>query len=167
MPHRSLREYHQKARDTFELHFFDRPLGLLLVIGYKAIWGLASVTSGIFVILQIPNYAVALSNDTQDLFWRWIFEKFALYHLNPSTFSTVIIGLGITKILLAICLWYRFQLIRDIGLAFFSAMGIYGIYHATTHFSLITSFALFVDICAVLYFWKILPIHLTKEHIYE
>lgn len=149
------------------LHIADRPMGLLLIMAYKGIWGIVETASGAFFFLSQGYIAKELAEDPQDQLANWLLSFIEKNSIDTHILGSIFVGIGFTKILLAICLWYRFSAIREIGIAFFSLIGVYGVYHISTRFSFITLFVLLLDLCSLYYFWKILPTHLTKKHIYE
>ncbi len=148
-------------------HIADRPVGLLLVMAYKGVWGLVEVASGLFFFLSKGYLAAELGDDPQDQLANWIISNIEQYHIDTHMLGAIFIGIGLTKLLLAACLWFRFAAIREIGLAFFSLVGFYGLYRITVHFSYVTLFALFLDLCSLYYFWEYLPKHLTRKQLYE
>ena len=167
MARKTLQEYRKGAHEALEAHYFDRPAGLLLVIAYKGLWGMAEIVSGTLLIVFRTVIAAELSDDPQDLLANWLYSHLETYHVDPLYVGSIVIGFGLIKVILAMCLWYRFALIREIGLVFFSLVGAYGVYYLTLQYSQVTFFALLFDLCALYYFWKILPKHLTKKMIYE
>lgn len=149
-------------------HYFDRPLGLVLIVGYKIIWGLTEILFGVLLMFSYQLVASELLEDPQDLLANWILG--GLHYVSradTSYFGSIIIAFGLVKIMLGLCLWARVPLVRDIGVVFFLAVALYGLYHLIGHFSWLTLSGLVVDMSALYYFWAILPKHLTKRMVYE
>ncbi len=149
----------------FERHYFDRPLGLLLIIGYKALWGLSELAAGVTFLFSYRLIAEELLEDPQDLLANWILA----HATKPQTITLgeVFLALGAIKLLLALALWFRLRYIRVLGLLFFGSVAAFGLAHLAFHFSWQTLAGIVLDLGAFLYFWKILPKHLTKKLIYE
>ncbi len=152
-------------RIDLERHYFDRPLGLLLIIGYKTVWGLSELVTGAMFFFSYRLIAEELLEDPQDLFANWI-----LAHITKPqtiTLGEIFLALGAIKLILAVCLWFRLRYIRLLGLLFFGSIGAFGLTHLLFHFSWQTVAGLILDLGSFAYFWKILPKHLTKKMIYE
>lgn len=148
-----------------ERHYFDRPLGLLLIIGYKTLWGLSEIATGTAFLFSYRFLTGELLEDPQDLLANWF-----LTHLTKPqtiTLGEVFLALGVIKLILAVALWFRLKYIRLLGLLFFGSVGAFGLTHLAFHFSWQTLVGLLLDLGALLYFWRILPNHLTKKMIYE
>ena len=149
-------------------HYFDRPLGLILIIGYKLIWGSAEMMIGWIVMHSYNILTRELVEDPQDLLARTILSRFQFSHGDLVQIGSIVFGLGLMKVLLAACLWVRMRYIREVGLVIFSATGLFGLYHLLSHFSWITIMALCADFIFIYYFYAILPKHLNPaDQLYE
>lgn len=152
--------------------YFRRPWGLILIVAYKGIWGTVEIIlgSGALVLSHMLRQASAsnfilnffsdeLAKDPQDIFVNWL-----LAHVSWLNFSLYVgaglIVFGLAKLVLAVGVWYRSWLIRDIGVVFFSGVAVYGVVEMAINFSLFKTIALFVDILILFYFWHMLPKHL-------
>ncbi|MFA6503654.1 MAG: DUF2127 domain-containing protein [Patescibacteria group bacterium] len=147
-------------------HYFDRPLCLVLIVFYKAIWGFLETLLGIFIFYSYRLVTNELMEDPQDLLANWIISHFNVTR-STATFGTIVIALGLTKMILAAAIWLRYKFVRELGIVFFSLIAIYGAYHSFVRFSWFTYFALVIDLVALAYFIFELPKHLKKSGIYE
>lgn len=148
-------------------HLFGRPVGLVAIIFYKAIWGILELAAGVALILSNRFLVHELIEDPQDLLARWVLTHLQLSHHDLWTFSAIVIGFGFMKLLLAACLWKRLPLVRELGLLVFTLVGLFGGYHLILHFSWVTLGAVLMDVLSLLYFWFILPKHLSKHALFE
>lgn len=149
-------------------HYFDRPLGLLLIIAYKFIWGSTEMMIGWIVMHSYNVLTRELVEDPQDLLARTLLGRFQFDHGDLVQIGSIVFALGLIKVLLATCLWMRVRYIREIGLVIFSTTGLYGLYHIMWHFSWITIMALCADFVFIYYFYAILPKHLNPaDQLYE
>lgn len=149
------------------LHYRGRPIGLLLIIGYKAIWGIIEVVSGILLLYSYQIITKELIEDPQDQLARWILDHVYATNTSHVPIVALFISFGILKILLALCLWFRIRFVREIGLIFFSLVACFGVYSLITHFSLFILVVLAADVSALYYFLKILPKHLGPHMMYQ
>jgi len=155
---------YQKIRDT-GWHFNGRPLGLILIVVYKFIWGSIEVLSGILLYFSSFLIARELVEDPQDLFVNWLLTN---NHINLSAakeFGIIIGLLGLGKVLIAFGIWYRSALMRDIGIAYFSLIGAYAIFSILSHFTIFKLLTLVADLAILYYLWQILPKHLKHGEI--
>jgi uncharacterized membrane protein len=145
------------------IHLFGRPLGLVLLVLYKAIWGAFEVAAGILIMLSYRVLSGELTEDPQDLFATWLFAHLGVEH--AYRIGAIVLLLGITKIVIAVGVWYRSWLLRDGALIFFGMAAIYGCYEVLLHFSIFKLGALVMDLFLLWYFWKILPKHLHDRKV--
>lgn len=152
--------------------YFKRPWGLILIVAYKGIWGTVEIIlgSGALILSHMLRQTSAsnfilnffsdeLAKDPQDIFVNWI-----LAHVSWLNFSLYVgwglIIFGLAKLVLAIGVWYRSWLMRDLGVLFFSGVAVYGVVELAVNFSFFKTTALFLDIVILFYFWHMLPKHL-------
>ena len=144
-------------------HFRGRPLGLMLILGYKAVWGMFGVAAGTLTFFSSNFITNELIEDPQDLFLNWL-----LTHAHVDTGSLKKIGVffvivGITNLILATGLWYRSWKIRNVMLVFFAAVTAYGIFHLSEKPTLPNTAFVLVDLFITFYLWKMLPKHLIAD----
>lgn len=147
-------------------HFEHRPLGLLTIIAYKAVWGFVEILAGIVLLFSSKLIAGELLEDPQDLLIHWLLSHVQYNQKDALYLGIVVMLLGIGKLILAVGLWNRSFLVRRFGLFFFSVLAVYGAYHLTAvRFSFFKLGALLVDLSILYYFWKVLPHHLRHGEI--
>ncbi|MFA5413507.1 MAG: DUF2127 domain-containing protein [Patescibacteria group bacterium] len=152
--------------------YFKRPLGLILIVAYKGIFGLVEIVLGsldLFLVYVVRHVATSefisvwitkeLAEDPQDIFINWLLSH-AGWVKSSLAVGWVLIILGAIKIILAIGVWYRLWIVRDIGVIFFSGVAVYGVYELAVNFSLLKMIILFFDMLILFYFWQALPKHL-------
>jgi uncharacterized membrane protein len=150
------------------VHYFDRPLGLLLIIAYKLLWGSAEMMIGWIVMHSYNILSQELVEDPQDLLARTVLTQFHLTPHDLTQIGSIVFSFGLMKVLLAGCLWMRVRYIREVGLVIFSTTALYGMYHLFVRFSWITVIAVCADFVFIYYFYQILPRHLNpKDQLYE
>ncbi len=154
-----------------------RPPSLVLVVVYKAVMGTLEIISGVLIFIfsflagKIGAsdwvqgiIAHELAQDPQDRFINWLtsldLHSVQVFSLRLGIF---IFFLGVIKIILAIGVWKRSMLVRNIGLWFFLGLGLFGVYDIIAHFSIFKCIALLLDLFILYYFWKILPRHIKIE----
>ncbi|MFA5130533.1 MAG: DUF2127 domain-containing protein [Patescibacteria group bacterium] len=142
-------------------HYFDRPLGLVLIIAYKFIWGATEVYIGILLMFSYPIFSRELAEDPQDLLAHAFIRNLHFSKETLIQIGSLFLSFGIIKVLLAACLWLRLRYIREVGLVVFIATGLYGLGHIVSAFSWVTLAGLVADATFIYYFWKILPKHLN------
>jgi len=154
--------------------YFKRPLGLILIVAYKGVWGLVEIILGILaLIFSSVIRHVAASNFIHDLITRELAEDPQGIFINwlathdPSGILQKSISLGFGLVILgvidcgiALAVWFRSWLIRDIGIVFFSAVAIYGITSLAISFSFFKLLAVVLNISILFYFWQAMPKHL-------
>lgn len=140
------------------LHFAGRPLGLVLLVLYKGLWGTLEVGAGVLVLFSYRIFSGELIEDPQDMFVNWLFAHIGV--TQALHIGTVIILLGIIKIMIALGVWYRSWAMRNAALVFFGAAGAFGAYELSVHLTMFRASALLVDLFLLWYFWIVLPKHL-------
>jgi hypothetical protein len=154
----------QKGKDP-GIHILHRPLGLFLVIAYKAVWGIVETISGFLIFYSTILIAKELAEDPQDRLINWIIAN---VHLEPKTvkeLGALFIILGVSKIALAIGLWFSSKKTRDIGIAFFLLLGLFGFFTVIVSPTLFHVAVLAGDLLILWYLWKILPKHLRHGYV--
>lgn len=154
--------------------YFKRPLGLILIVFYKGVWGLIEIILGSLALIfssLIRHVAASdfirglitrgLTEDPQGIFINWLAAH------DPSGILQKLISLGLGLVILgvidlgiALAVWFRSWIIRDIGIVFFSGVAIYGIASLAIDFSLFKLLAVVLNISILFYFWQMLPKHL-------
>ena len=154
--------------------YFKRPLGLILIVAYKGVWGLVEIILGILALIfsSVIRHVAAsnfiheliareLAEDPQGIFINWLATH------DPSGILQRSISLGFGLVILgvidcgiALAVWFRSWLIRDIGIVFFSAVAIYGITSLSVDFSLFKLLAIILNLLVLFYFWQTMPKHL-------
>lgn len=142
------------------IHPFGRPMGLVLIVAYKAVWGLLEVAAGFLLIFSRGLVATELAEDPQDLFINWLLSHFKVDFGVAATAGAVFIGLGLVKMILAIGIWYRSWRFRLAALVFFAVIGLFGVYELSSKFTALRLAAVAADLLILYYLWKILPKHL-------
>lgn len=144
-------------------HYLGRPLGLVIIMLYKALWGTAEIVSGVVVFFSFRIIARELVEDPQDQAINWFLSHVNVSAAGARDFGLVLIALGIMKLLLAAGLWYRSWAVRNVLLVFFAAILVFGVYLLSLKFTPLKAFAVFADALVTLYLWKFLPKHLVEE----
>jgi uncharacterized membrane protein len=154
--------------------YFKRPLGLILIVFYKGVWGLVEIVLGSLALIfsSLLRHVAAsdfirdliareLAEDPQGIFINWLAAHDPSGVLQKSIslgFGLVI--LGIIDLAIAIAVWFRSWLIRDIGIIFFSGVAIYGIASLALSFSFFKLLAVVLNVSILFYFWQMMPKHL-------
>jgi len=68
--------------------------------------------------------------------------------------------LGVIDCAIAVAVWFRSWLIRDIGIVFFSGVAIYGVVSLAINFSFFKLLAAVLNLSVLFYFWQMMPKHL-------
>ncbi|OIO52457.1 hypothetical protein COY93_02605 [Candidatus Uhrbacteria bacterium CG_4_10_14_0_8_um_filter_58_22] len=139
-------------------HPFGRPLGLLLLVLYKGVWGLMEIVAGTFVVFSHRILSGELTEDPQDLLANWIFSHVGVAQAHR--IGAVIVLLGAIKLAIAVGVWYRSWLMRNVSLVFLGVAAAFGIYEVVVSFTVFRLAALLVDLVLIYYFWRVLPRHL-------
>lgn len=152
-----------------------KPISLILLIVYEAMFGVIKIIFGIAFLLEAYALSHALSvpflkdligrelaEDPQDLLANWL----ALHGLNSAITSMQIgwflVIFGLINFVIAVGLWFRSRSIRNLGLLFFGAVALFGIYHLFLKFSFLELAALLIDVFIFYYFLRIFPKYLKK-----
>lgn len=164
---RPSQSHSHRAKTDQGRHYLDRPVGLLLIIAYKGIWGVLEILSGWLLLYSYRLFTHELLLDPQNLLTFRILRTIHIAPLDTLYLGLLFIGFGAMKLLLAVCLWHRIAIIREFGLVVFGLVGLYGLYHLSFHFSWITLIAFLLDVLTLVYFWKLLPKHLNRDQEFE
>ena len=146
-------------------HLWGHPIGLVLVVVYKGIWGAIEFLAGLFLILSSKLIPTELVEDPQDLTLNWLINNFHPSFKLVLGLGAVISLLGLFKIILALGIWYRSYAIRNLGLVIMSLFAIFAVYTLLIKFSGFKVAALLVDLLIIFYFWKILPKHFHQGRV--
>ncbi|GEM_PF-1813967 len=147
------------------LHVLGRPIGLVLMVLYKALWGVLELVAGILIMFSSRLIAGELIEDPQDLFINWLLRQTHVSVSSGMWLGAVVGLLGVGKLLLAFGLWHRSYAVRNFGVVFFAMLAVFGAYEVLLHFSLFKLAALAVDVFILYYFWRILPKHFRHGEI--
>lgn len=147
------------------LHIFNRPLGLVLVVAYKALLGVFELGLGTLVYGSARIIANELAEDPQDLLINWILSNLHPVIANAHQYGALIIFLGVVKLGLAFGLWQGSRHVRPAGLIIFGILGFYGTLHLMFNPSYAKGFFLLIDILILFYFWKVLPKHIHRGEV--
>lgn len=152
--------------------YLKRPLGLILIVAYKGIWGLMEIILGALAIIFgtfIRHVATSdfvhgliareIAEDPQDIFINWLVSHARWLDATLSV-GWILIILGAIKVAIALGIWFRSWAVRDFGIVFFSGVAIYGVYELTVDFSFFKLLAVLLDTFILFYFWQMLPKHL-------
>lgn len=152
--------------------YFKRPAGLILIVAYKGIWGLVEIILGsVALILSYFVRHVAtsrtiqewiakeLSEDPQDIFINWLLSRGGWLH-DSISLGWILIIFGVVKVAIAVGIWRRSWLVRDVGIVLFSGAAVFGAYEIAGNFSFFKLIILAFDIAILFYFWQSLPKHL-------
>ncbi len=145
------------------VHLFGRPLGVIAVMLYKTVWGLAECASGLLLLFSGAIIRIELSEDPQDLFMNWLLKT---VHFNPSNalrFGILLILLGLIKFAIAVGVWYGSWNVRRVLMIFLSIITVYACVDIIVSFSAWKFFTLASDLVILFYLWKILPSHLSYD----
>lgn len=155
-------------------NYFKRPLGLILIVFYKGVWGLVEIILGSLALIfssLIRHVAASdfihdliareLAEDPQGIFINWLAAHDPSGILQRSiSLGLGLVILGIIDLAIAIAVWFRSWLIRDIGIVFFSGVAIYGIASLAINFSFFKLLAVILNTSVLFYFWQMMPKHL-------
>lgn len=147
------------------IHFFGRPIGVMAVVVYKALWGLSECASGLLLVFSGRLISGELAEDPQDLFVHWLLQG---VHFNPSTAAHVgalFLFLGAIKLLVACGVWFSSWRIRRILIIFLCVVVAYATFALATNFSALKLFAWLSDLAILFYLWRALPKHLRRKTI--
>ena len=145
---------------------FGFPLGLFIIIAYKALWGLIEIVGGVLIVYSDRLISNELLEDPQDFVANWLTNNIHISHADTVHIGLTAVALGVIHLVLAACLWTRQYFIRSFGVVLFSILGLYGLYHVIYYFSWLGMSALAMDLISLVYFLLVLPQHLTKHLTY-
>jgi len=141
----------------------SRPLGLLLIVAYKAIWGILEIAAGVSVGSVPALLQAELVDDPQDQLANWLLAHAPLEPAQLRAATYGLLALGALKLVLAVGIWRRSWLVRDLALV---VMGVAGVFAGVALAAHVTPFRLGVvatDLLIVLYLWRFLPRHLPPR----
>ena len=150
---------HSSGKADKGLHIFGRPAGLVFIVAYKGLWGLAELLVGILLISSSKLIVRELSEDPQDLFINWWIHHVRLDFDKLGLAGVLVAVFGIVKIVMAVGVWVESYLIRRIAIICLSLFAIFAFAELEVHFTLFRLLALAADLAIIYYFWKILPRH--------
>jgi uncharacterized membrane protein len=154
------------ASEDRGLHFFNRPIGLIIIILYKLVWGTIEFFLGLIALFSPAIIRGELAEDPQDIFANWLLSH---VHYNYQIFINIglaMMAYGLIKLILAVSLWYRSWFMRKSLIVFFIIIIIFSVYYLSIKFSFFTIFGLLVDGLILYYLWKILPKHLGDKGLF-
>lgn len=140
-----------------------RPLGLVLIVLYKTVWGLLEVAAGLFITSAPPVLQAELADDPQDQLVTWLL---AHTHLEPAQLraaSAALLALGLLKLAIAAGIWFRSWLVRDLALLVMGLAGIFAVGALAAHFTTFRLLVVATDLLIVFYLWRLLPRHLPPR----
>jgi uncharacterized membrane protein len=154
--------------------YFKRPLGLILIVFYKGVWGLVEIILGVLALIfsSVIRHVAAsdfirdliareLADDPQGIFINWIAAHDPSGILQESiSLGLGLVILGVIDCAIAVAVWFRSWLVRDIGVVFFSGVAIYGIASLAINFSFFKLLAVVLNLSILFYFWQMMPKHL-------
>lgn len=141
-------------------HILGRPAPLVMIIVYKAAWGLVEIISGVLILFSWRIIFRELNDDPQDQFMTWMLLHMPFGPNQALPLGAAIMTFGLLKLLLAAGLWFRIRLTRQIAIALFSGIAVYGTYEIARAFTPFKAGALALDIAILAYFIFLLPRHL-------
>ena len=141
----------------------NRPLGLVLIVVYKLIWGVLDVLAGAFLHKAPALLHAQVVADPENQLARWILRhtSFEPAHIRAMTLGLLAVGIG--KLVLAGGIWYRSWLIRDLALWVMSLGGLVAMGAMLHHFTLVRLVVLAIDLVIVWYIWRMLPRYLPPR----
>ncbi len=135
---------------------------LILIIVYEAIHGILEIASGILLLFSFRIVSSELAEDPQDILANWVLHHTHLTQTGSLTIGAVLVFYGLAKLVVAMCLWFKIYLVREIGLFVFGLIGIVGLYRLSFHFSWFTLLGVAMNTVTLYYFWDTLPKHLHR-----
>jgi uncharacterized membrane protein (DUF2068 family) len=139
-----------------------RPLGLILIVLYKAVWGVLEVTAAGFVT-RAPLLRAELVDDPQDQLASWVLAHLPMQPAQLRFVSIGLLALGLLKLVLALGVWYRSWLVRDVALVVMGVAGIFAVGALAVHVSAFRAVVVATDLLIVTYLWRYLPRHLPER----
>jgi uncharacterized membrane protein len=156
----AMRTSKHKAKQTPPYRLFGRPAPLVVIIAYKAAWGVVEIVAGVLILLSWKIIARELVEDPNDELMNWLLEHLPFGPSQALPLGAAVMTFGLAKLLLALGLWFRIKLTRQIAIVLLSAVGVYGLFEVWTKFSLLKLGALSADLLILAYFLVVLPRHL-------
>jgi uncharacterized membrane protein (DUF2068 family) len=140
----------------------SRPLGLVLIVVYKAVWGMLELAAG-GLITKSATLRGELTDDPQDQLAAWLLAHWNLQPAQLRAMSAALLALGLVKLVLALGIWYRSWFIRDVALVTMGIAGVFALGALVVDFSLFRLAVVGTDLLIVLYLWRILPRYLPPR----
>lgn len=151
-----------------------RPAGLVALIVYKGILGTIELVIGLFILAvlgiihgiiggglagihDLARLLVGL--EPEGAFFHQLLNQNSNLPLGAYEFAWFLIGLGAFKWFLAVGLWRRSMLMRNIGLVVLGAAGLFSVYELTHKFGAFKLLALLIDGAIFYYLWRVFPKH--------
>lgn len=140
-----------------------RPLGLVLIVLYKTVWGLLEVAAGAFITSASPVLQAELADDPQDQLVTWLLAATDLQPAQLRAASAALLALGLLKLAIAGGIWFRSWLVRDLALLVMGLAGVFAVGALAAHFTTFRLVVVATDLLIVLYLWLLLPKHLPRR----
>jgi uncharacterized membrane protein len=140
-----------------------RPLGIVLIVFYKLVWGMTELLAGAFVHKAPAVVRAKLAQDPQDQLANWVL---AHTNLQPEHLRAITLGLlaaGLVNLVLAGGLWYRSWVVRDVALWVLGLAGLLAVIALLSTFTLFRLSLLVIDVLIVWYLWRVMPAHLPPR----
>ena len=139
-----------------------RPVGLVLIVVYKAVWGMLELAAA-GLITKSATLRGELTDDPQDQLVAWLLAHWNLQPSQLRAMSAALLVLGLVKIVLALGIWYRSWWIRDVALVTMGIAGVFALGALVVQFSLFRLVVVGTDLLIVLYLWRFLPRYLPPR----
>jgi uncharacterized membrane protein (DUF2068 family) len=140
-----------------------RPFGLVLIVAYKVLWGLGEVATAALVRSVPARLQAGLTEDPQDRFVGWLLTHTDLRAEHFRAISLVLLAFGLLKIVLAVGIWFRSWMVRDLALAVMALAAVYAALDLVLHMTWLRLVLLAVDLLIICYLWLVLPRHLPPR----
>ena len=135
----------------------DRPIGLTLIVLYKALWGGIEILAGLLVFFSYRLVAGELLEDSQDLLANWLLSHIHISSAGATRIGSLIVLLGILNLAFAVGIWRRSRLIQEVAMTFFILIFFFGLYRLAVDFRVLKAVAVALDGLIVYYLRKSLP----------
>ena len=150
---------------------------LIAIVVYKGITGSIEVVLGLSALISSLAYGIVghffdLSNffnliaagelreDPNDFFANWLIAQNPVVVFKASlNVGLVLVVLGILKIILAVGIWRKSWLIRNIAVVVLSLSAVFMLRDIVMHWSFLRFAALLIDMYILYYCWVHLPRH--------